>query len=121
MLLRLAVEKVVVLSGIANTSRSNSRNSGGNNTVSSFDTTARDAMLATVKDIWFAYLESWQNAAEVYGRLYPEVRFSFRDAFLSTVQRGVVQRYLSAKVTQEIWRGKKGKRDDEREQKACND
>lgn len=36
----------------------------------------------TVRTIWRTYLETWAAAAEEYGALHPEIRFSLRDQFL---------------------------------------
>jgi hypothetical protein len=54
-------------------------------------TSSSNAMLDCVKNIWFSYLSTWAEAADIYGTKYPLVRFSMRDAFLSCVQ---VQRLL---------------------------
>jgi hypothetical protein len=48
--------------------------------------TSRSAMLDCVKNIWFTYLSTWAEAADIYGAKYPRVRFSMRDAFLSYLQ-----------------------------------
>lgn len=51
--------------------------------------------IATSKAIWTAYLRSWSEGADYYGRIYPEIRFSFRDSFLNTPLRTRVLKVLA--------------------------
>lgn len=58
---------------------------------------------ATVKRIWFSYLKTWKEAAEFYGKLHPEVRFSIRDAFINlATHRAQILRYLSYEAVKKI-------------------
>jgi hypothetical protein len=56
----------------------------------------------TVKQIWFAYLETWTNAARYYSKKYPEMRVSFRDLFLSDIRKSVIARHLSVTVGRRV-------------------
>jgi len=90
-LLKLAAERAVILSGIGDmevvTDDDDADDDTNGRNGNDLEELAKKAMLTLVKDIWFAYLQSWQNAVEHFGRMFPEVRFSFRDSFLSTPQR----------------------------------
>jgi len=66
MVIKIAAERVCTLAGISSPS----------------------IMLQCVKSIWFAYLSTWAEAAEIYGAKYPHLRFAMRDAFLSDVELG---------------------------------
>ncbi|KAL3935194.1 MAG: hypothetical protein SGBAC_009236 [Bacillariaceae sp.] len=52
-------------------------------------------VLTTVKDMWQAYLLSWKEGADHFAKLYPDVRFSFRDQFLDGFQRSALSKTLS--------------------------
>ena len=41
------------------------------------------AVEVAVRQVWLAYLQSWQEGAEFYQKYHPEVRISLRDSFLS--------------------------------------
>jgi hypothetical protein len=55
----------------------------------------RQNVVTTVQTMWNKYLAMWQEGAEYYGRRHPEIRFSFRDLFLTTINRTLVLRHLS--------------------------
>lgn len=59
-------------------------------------------VLDTVKAMWQAYLVSWKEGAEYYSPRYPEIRFSFRDQFLSGFQRSNVSKTLSYKAAKKL-------------------
>eukprot|EP00980_Cylindrotheca_fusiformis_P012745 scaffold3118_cov64-Cylindrotheca_fusiformis.AAC.3 len=52
-------------------------------------------VFTTVKAMWEAYLRSWKDGADYYAPLYPEVRFHFRDHFLTYFQRTILSKTLS--------------------------
>lgn len=56
----------------------------------------------TVKRIWFAYLHTWTKAGQHYSKIYPEMRVSFRDLFLSETRRALIARHLSVTVGKRI-------------------
>lgn len=56
----------------------------------------------TVKRIWFAYLHKWTEAAQHYSKIYPEMRVSFRDLFLSETRRSVIAGHLSIIVGKRV-------------------
>eukprot|EP00957_Ditylum_brightwellii_P087821 6687957-Ditylum_brightwellii.AAC.1 len=64
-------------------------------------------LVEVVRSIWFQYVHCWKEAAEKYGKLYPELRFSFRDGFLSTFLKRSIVRHLSAVVAEEREKKKK--------------
>jgi len=49
-----------------------------------------------VLDLWVRYLQSWQDCAEHYGKIYPTWRFSFRDMFLSTTHQAMVRNQVAS-------------------------
>ena len=63
--------------------------------------TVKDIM-ATVKNLWVAYLRAFADAAQFYGELYPEIRFSLRDSFLSAPIRGSIIRLLAFQAAEKI-------------------
>jgi hypothetical protein len=77
------------------------------------------SVLNTVKAMWQAYLLSWQEGADYYSPLYPEVRFCFRDQFLSGFQRSNLAKtlsYMAAKrLKEKIMQEEKEKYKDEDE------
>jgi len=52
--------------------------------------------------IWMGYLEGWMQGAEFFGRLYPEMRFSFRDAFLTFNLRVKVLQTLTHNAAKKV-------------------
>lgn len=50
-----------------------------------------------VRELWLAYLRSWTDAAEFFGKKHPTMRFSFRDYFLSSREK-LVRRYVAQNV-----------------------
>jgi len=65
------------------------------------------AMVNIAGDIWFKYLQAWKKGAEWYGRMYPELRISLRDAFLDDTTRYEIypiERNLSLFLSQKIRR-----------------
>ena len=58
-----------------------------------------------VGKIWFDYLEAWNGSANRYAKLFPELRFSFRDLFLTRSHTSMLLRFLSAKALQTIQDG----------------
>jgi hypothetical protein len=83
------------------------------------------SVLTTVKAMWQAYLLSWQEGADYYSPLYPEVRFSFRDQFLNNFQKSHLAKtlsYMAAKRLEEkIKEEEKEKYKDEDEDEDEND
>jgi hypothetical protein len=57
-----------------------------------------------VKGLWLAYLRSWADGAEYYGKRYPEVRISLRDQFFYAHKAHVpaIYRHLSYKAAQRM-------------------
>ena len=60
------------------------------------------AVKEKVGKIWFDYLEAWNVSANKYAKLFPELRFSFRDLFLSQSHTNMLLRFLSAKALKTI-------------------
>ena len=58
-----------------------------------------------VGKIWFDYVEAWNGSANRYAKLFPELRFSFRDLFLTRSHTNMLLRFLSAKALQTIQDG----------------
>jgi hypothetical protein len=56
----------------------------------------------SVKNMWKAYLESWMDGADYFGKLYPEVRFCFRDSFLNMHVRTKVLKTLAYLATKRL-------------------
>lgn len=54
-----------------------------------------DQVKRTVQKLWMAYMRAWTDGAEFYGRLHPEIRFSFRDYFLPVLYKTKVIKHLS--------------------------
>ena len=53
------------------------------------------SLQSTVKEIWLSYIHAWSIGAEYYGARYPQVRFCFRDLFVSNYQVSyMVRRYI---------------------------
>jgi hypothetical protein len=50
----------------------------------------RKAMLKNVGKLWIAYLQAYADAAEYYGAMHSEFRFSLRDAFLAATHKYMV-------------------------------
>ena len=61
-----------------------------------------DKVLESIKSMWSAYLHAWHEGAEFYGSIYPEVRFSFRDAFLGPNILNKILANLSHQVTERV-------------------
>ena len=59
-------------------------------------------VLEMVKSMWNAYLLSWQQGANELGDLYPEVRFCFRDLFLSAFNRTRLAKTLSYRAARQL-------------------
>jgi len=103
-LLKLAAERAVELSGIGFCAEgevakaASTEDAGGDGNGENLEELAKRAMLTLVKEIWFAYLESWQSAVEYFRKMFPEVRFSFRDSFLSVQQKSMIHRHISARI-----------------------
>ena len=49
----------------------------------------------TVQSLWMSYLRAWTDGAEYYGKLHPEIRFSFRDYFLPPDHKTKIIKHLS--------------------------
>jgi hypothetical protein len=49
----------------------------------------------TVQSLWMSYLRAWTDGAEFYGKLHPEIRFSFRDYFLPGPHKAIILKHLS--------------------------
>ena len=62
----------------------------------------RKAALLHCQRIWIGYLEAWMKGADFFGRLYPEIRFSFRDAFLTPGLRLKLLRTLTHMATKRV-------------------
>jgi len=56
----------------------------------------------TVKNLWKAYLLSWNEGADYYSKLYPQIRFAFRDQFLRPQQRTILYQTIAAKVEERL-------------------
>lgn len=69
---------------------------GGKNQPSKF------FVLDSVKAMWKAYLLAWHQGANALGQLYPEVRFCFRDLFLSPLLRTRLAKTLSYQAAKEL-------------------
>lgn len=54
------------------------------------------------KSLWRGYVRSWMEGAEFFGKLYPEIRFSFRDLFLSVPMRTQVLKALMYRASMQI-------------------
>ena len=52
--------------------------------------------------MWKAYLLAWHQGANELGQLYPEVRFCFRDLFLSPLLRTRLAKTLSYQAAKEL-------------------
>jgi hypothetical protein len=61
-----------------------------------------ERVLETVKLMWKAYLGAWNDGAEYFGAIYPEVRFCFRDSFLSLPIRIKVLKNLTYMSTKRV-------------------
>lgn len=83
-LLQLAAEDAIVLAGICDIENKSEMSQ------------AKTLMISTVEKIWFSYLQSWNESAALCSKAFPEVRFSFRDEFLSKPYRSLVKNYLIA-------------------------
>ena len=59
-------------------------------------------VLESVKSMWMAYLKAWYEAAEYFGSRYPEIRFSFRDYFLTIGYRTNLMQNLTYWTTQRL-------------------
>ena len=59
-------------------------------------------ILKSMHKIWSSYLKSWYDGAEYFGRLYPEIRFCFRDQFLDAFTKSKVLRSLVYWETQTL-------------------
>ena len=57
---------------------------------------------AACKEIWKAYLCSWIEGSNFYGRLYPEIRFCFRDAFLNAPLRRRMLKTLAHSASKKL-------------------
>ena len=66
------------------------------------DGNSQSALETTVKQIWFAYLRTWTEAAAVYSERYPEMRVSFRDLFLEQTRRTVIMRHLNVTIGRRV-------------------
>ncbi|CAB9525053.1 expressed unknown protein [Seminavis robusta] len=75
----------------------------------------QDAYDGAVKTIWMQYLQAWKDGATTYGALYPDVRFSLRDAFLSPKHQGLLQAVLSEAVADAVKKELDEEDDDEEE------
>lgn len=67
-------------------------------TIMRLSTSEQQALMESVKSIWLTYLRAWRDGAEKYGAIYPEMRFSLRDSFLSENYKDAIIRVLSYKV-----------------------
>ncbi|KAL3761959.1 hypothetical protein ACHAWU_010136 [Discostella pseudostelligera] len=56
----------------------------------------------TVEKIWFAYLQTWMKSTQEFSAIYPEMRVSFRDYFLSVVTKVCVMKHLSLNIGKKI-------------------
>ena len=62
----------------------------------------RKAAMQHCQRIWTGYLDAWMKGADFFGRLYPEIRFSFRDAFLTSGLRLKLLRTLTHKASKRV-------------------
>lgn len=62
----------------------------------------RSVAMETTRTVWKAYMCSWMEGADYYGAIYPEVRFCFRDLFLSTFLRMKILRVLTHEASKKI-------------------
>jgi hypothetical protein len=75
-------ERLVVLVGWTDSNNSN-------------HTAARNVLRRTLRKLWSDYLIAWRDGAQHYGRMYPKIRFSLRDAFLPAQHLGMILNTLS--------------------------
>jgi hypothetical protein len=62
-----------------------------------------DMVKNSVRQMWLAFLQSWQDGAEFYKKYHPEVRISLRDCFLSrTHHKSNVFRVLTNRAVERI-------------------
>ena len=61
-------------------------------------TNEQQALMESAKSIFLTYLRAWRDGAEKYGAVYPDMRFSLRDSFLSETYVDAIIRVLSYKV-----------------------
>lgn len=62
-------------------------------------TTSTQRLEEVVRALWLGYLRAWSDGAQHYGKLYPQMRFSFRDYFLNQRQiRDIVTKTLVYKA-----------------------
>lgn len=66
------------------------------------DEEGKKSVKETVRMFWRNYLQSWTDAAEFYGKLHPEIRFSLRDSFLSAKYKSSILRHLSYNISKKI-------------------
>jgi hypothetical protein len=62
----------------------------------------RTMAMETTRTVWKAYLSSWMEGADEYAALYPEVRFCFRDLFLSPLLRMKLLRVLTHEASKKV-------------------
>mmetsp|Transcript_20214 Transcript_20214/g.28435 ORF Transcript_20214/g.28435 Transcript_20214/m.28435 type:complete len:211 (-) Transcript_20214:712-1344(-) len=72
-----------------------------------------NALVSLVGEMWFKYLRAWKEGADKYGSIYPELRFSLHDAFLTNPLKGMVKRFLLAKALQKLQEEDDDDRDDD--------
>lgn len=62
-----------------------------------------DVVENSVRLTWISYLKSWQEGAEFYNQLHPDVRISMRDAFITTHQhRRMISRFLMNQAAEKV-------------------
>jgi hypothetical protein len=59
-------------------------------------------MEQTVEKIWFTYLQNWMKSTQEFSAVYPEMRVSFRDYFLTSKRKVCVLKHLSITVGKKI-------------------
>jgi len=69
----------------------------------------------TVRGLWKAYLLSWNEGADFYSKLYPQIRFSFRDLFLPPNSVKILYDTLTARALEKLTQQIRQEFDDEEE------
>lgn len=72
----------------------------------------RKAAMGHCRRIWSGYLEAWMAGADFFGKLYPEIRLSIRDCFLTVDLRSKVRRTLEYKAKQQVRQEVAGRQQD---------
>jgi hypothetical protein len=71
-------------------------------------------VMDAVRHTWLHYLKSWQEGADFYRSLHPEVRITMRDAFIrDPAQRHMLSRILTHRAMQLVKKERQKKEDEE--------